>query len=62
MDVEPIGFRPQRHELRLGPFIKIGRKKDDIDICAVNLRILEGLESRDFLKLCTCPYELTLVD
>ena len=46
MGAESIGSRLQRHELRLGPFIKIAREKDDIDICAVEFRIFEGLESR----------------
>lgn len=57
MDAEAIGFRRQRHELRPGPFIKIVGKQDDIEICAMDLRILEELESRDFLQLCMRPYE-----
>ncbi len=55
MDAESIGSRLQRHELRLGPFIKIVRKKDDIGICTVDLRIFEGLESGYFLQLCRRP-------
>src|SRR5260370_13903387 len=57
MDAESIGSRLQRHELRLGPFIKIVRKKDDIGICTVDLRIFAGLESGYFLQLCRRPDE-----
>src|ERR1051325_6686337 len=57
VDTELIGVRPQRHDLRLGPPVKIVREEDDIETCAMDLRGLGGFKSRDLLQLYIRPYE-----
>ena len=52
---ESIHSRPRRNKLGLGPLVKIVRKENNIQICALDHGILERLESTDFLQFCMRP-------